>query len=56
LEAKLSSPTRRANSVEAAVAVQVMPDTRPGRYVIEISAESGTETARRELLVDVTGK
>jgi len=56
LQMRLSSPRRRDKSVEAGVDVKATPDAKPGRYVIEISAESETETARSELLVDVIGQ
>ena len=53
LSAKLSPLTRRNKAAEVDVAVQAMPDAKAGRYVIEVSADSGTETATAELLVDV---
>jgi hypothetical protein len=53
LSAKLSPVTSRNGSAEVDVAVQATPDAKPGRYVIDVSAESGAETIRTELLVDV---
>ena len=41
---------------DAAMQVRVSPDCETGRHAIEISAQSGTETATTELLVDVIGK
>jgi hypothetical protein len=53
LSAKLSPVTSRNGSTEVDVDVQATPDAKAGRYVIDVSAESGAETARTELLVDV---
>ncbi len=55
LEAALSLPKQPLKTAQANVVVRALPDSKPGRYVIDISAESGAETARSELLVDVVG-
>jgi len=56
LTARLGLPIRRAEFVENRVTVEVSADTKPGRYVIGIAADSETETARTEVLVDVVNK
>ncbi len=56
LTARLDLPTRRADYVQAHATVEVLANTKPGRYVIEIAVEAETETARTEMLVDVVAK
>jgi hypothetical protein len=56
LTVRLGLPVRRAEFVENRITVEVPADTKPGRYVIEVAADSETETARTEVLVDVVNK
>jgi hypothetical protein len=53
VEAQLSYPARNVKTAQASLAIHAAPNLAPGTYVIPLSARSGDETARTELLIDV---